>query len=320
MKKLKSVLFVVLAATLAGCFGSDPGGPSSGTATTAVLKGTGFTGRRALAQLRRLSDPVAFTRELLGPGSRAAIDLNNITGMADSLLILTTEDGCGFTAWSANSVRGEVAIAGRELETFNLGNPADWTSTGSGIRDICNGGTIIGIEAYFGYMDFDLTFSGTDYMVRIAMGSVDPYEPGDVLVYSGGTFNWIDDSGSTLTPLASGRPASPYRYDSIESFTPFYDGGSSNQTVLEKLELNTDAPSEAITLDQTISKVVVTVDFTSASITASDTSNATSIAKTLSIPFLNDYSTFAATVTALTADQIGGDDDPEPEIGNGSSR
>ncbi len=57
-----------------------------------------------------------------------AVTLLDVTGLADSLLVLTTEGGCGFSAWSANGQSGPVAVEGRTGEAFDLAHPLSWTS------------------------------------------------------------------------------------------------------------------------------------------------------------------------------------------------
>jgi len=296
--------------TFTGCNKSDAG---AGMTTTAVLRGTGLA-RANFFTPANLLDRAWLPRPQFG---RVAATLNNVTGKADSLAVLTTENNCAFVAWAAESQRGPIATANRSIEAFDLGDPVSWTSTGSGIRDICSGGTITGIEAYFGYMDLDITVSSTNYIVRIAMGKVGNYEAGDVLVKVSDVFNWIDSGSTALTPETSTRPATPYQYAAISDFEPFVDGGQSVETVLDKVAMSVDDATKAITLDNKTSKVVVTVDFTTASLTVTDPTSAATVAKTLAVQFLDDYSQFSATVTALKDEEKGTSADPVPEIGNG---
>ena len=176
-------------------------------------------------------------------------------------------------------------------------------------------------EAYFSYVDLHLEYNAgaDDIVVRVAMGQTDVYEAGDVLVNTGAGFNWVSNVGSTLTPVTSTRPGDAEQYADLASFTPFYDGGSSDLTVLDKLALDTDLASEALSVSQDTKKLVVDVDFSAAGVTASDTSSAATIAQTIDIPFFasGSLSSVTATVTPLSTEQVGGGDDPAPTLGNG---
>ncbi len=306
-------LYSLVTVTFTGCGGSED---SSSMSTTAVIKASGLAGGRFFSVWDLFSEA-----KQPRAGQRVTATLTNITGVADSLLVLTTEDYCGFSAWSAKSQRGGVALSGREYEPFNLATPEDWTSTGTGIRSGCAGGTIIGLEAYFAYMDLAITVSSVAYDVRVAMGTSGVYQAGDVLVKVSGVFNWIDSASTTLTPVTGTRPSSPYQYAAVKDFVPFLDGGNNDgkQTVLDKLSMTVSDATKLIRLDSTISKVVVNVDFSTAVLTVTDTTSAATVAKTLSVQFLDDYSQLLATVTGLTKAEKGTSKDPVPAKGNGAA-
>jgi hypothetical protein len=251
--------------------------------------------------------------------------LTNVTGKADSLAINQGgEDGCSFIAWSANSQDGPIAVAGRTLEDFDLGNPKNWTSVGHGMRDACKGGNIIGGEAYFAYIDLHLQAHSGDEVVRIALGDTGSYQAGDVLVADdNGVFNWIDANSSTLTPDTSARPTDAYQYPAIAAMEiPYKDG--EREVIMTKVPIRVDDATKAETVSQDTAKVVFEIDFSSITLDAPNQGSREALAKSLSVPFLDEIRGDPskhplAKVTPLTKAQMGTAADPAPTLGNDAS-
>jgi hypothetical protein len=289
----------------------------------ACSKGTGRGSVHSILQkegVGRIGSPL---QQGLQPGA-SALTLGNVTGLADSLSVNHDgQDYCGFIAWSADSQDGPIAVEGRTLESFDLGNPKDWRSQGTGLREGCQGGHIFGAEAYFAYIDLHLSLVGGSEVVRLVLGETGNYKVGDVLVGSpSGAFQWIDATSSALIPENSGRPASPYRYPALAALqVPYVDNGRT--VVMTKVPMRVDTDTQGRTVSQTTAKVVFEVDFDSIELTATDTSSPAALGKTLSVPFLDAIRGDPAKhllvkITPLEPEAVGTDADPAPELGNGN--
>ncbi len=314
-----ALLGVAQGACSNGANGSAQSGSRQGATAVLQSRGLGLGKNSAALRLRPLGGGT--------PGS-IPLTLVNVTGEADSLLILHNgTDSCGFEAWAARSQPGPVAVAGRAFEPFDLGDPKNWTSTGGGLNGRCDGGKIIGAEAYFATMDVHLDATGDgveDYVVRISTGETGPYKFGDVLIEDeDDTFKWIDTAAGDA--LRATRPSAPLRYEmrnmSGPLSVPYKDG--SQTVVLTKLPLGTDADSLTRSVTPETRKVVFEVDFSTVQITTDSLASRAALAKGLHVPFLTqirgDPSRYIrATITPLTASEIGGPNDPSPGIGNGT--
>lgn len=294
-------------AALSACHGPDGPGGASVPQVSAVLMGSFTRGGKR------------HVRNDLPPN---AVSLANVTGEADSLLVLTPENGCGFGAWSANSQSGRVGARGRTSEAFDLAHPRSWVSKGTGLRPGCQGGVAQSAEAYFNFLDFSLDTDHdgvVDATVRIFTSESHDAHFGDVqLRDQDGVFKWLDAAGDALSTT---RPASPLQYaigDSHGPLTvPWFDNNGTVEMVMTKLPLTLAPGSTNRTLDPATRKVVFDLDLSQASLTASDKTSPARVAHTLSVPFLTDVQTHSGaglllSLTPLTAEEMNGPADPAP--------
>jgi hypothetical protein len=295
------LFFIAVPWLLMTCDEKKKGEPEGGgKPTKAVLKSSNFA-KKALVLT---PPPPHFLGE--------TVTLSNITGMADSVLVLTSEDYCGFSVWSANSQRGPVATEGRAYESFNLGDPTNWTSTGTGLRDGCKGGQTQSVEAYFAFIDFHLALGTEKKVIRVFTGDHEKAKAGDVLIKTENGFSWVNAEGTQLFPDTDARPDSAHQLSYLKGKIPFNDGGT--KTILSKLPM-TLASGSSPEMNPDIEKVVIDTDFTNAGIKISDSSSDARMASTFDAKFL-DTNAFTpalkAKVTALKKSEIGTAADPEP--------
>jgi hypothetical protein len=253
--------------------------------------------------------------------------LLNLTGDADSLLLLTQENGCGFSAWSANGQSGPIGVEGRTSEAFDLAHPRTWTSRGTGLRTGCSGGQLASAEAYFAFVDLHLAVNSTgveDTVVRVYTSESGGAKFGDLKVKDAdGSFKWVDTSAGDA--LVATRPAAPATYvmngPTGPLTVPYFDNNGSRKMVMTKLPLALATASVGQDVSPLTRKVVFDVDLSPTLVTVGDKSSPGKVARTLSVPFLTDIQAHGAqvqvTVTPLTVDEVNGPLDPAPGDGNG---
>jgi hypothetical protein len=241
----------------------------------------------------------------------AGLNLVNVTGKADSILLSGESDGgaCGFRLWSAFSDSGKSGLEGRQLEAFDLGDPVSWSSLGAGLQGDCNSITVWTVEAYFMYTDLHLAVDGSDKVVRVYTGEQSPFMAGDLAFVEDQKLSWYDEDSDALVESTEDRPANPRTVDVGE--VPWFDNNGTEKIVMRDLRIEVDKSADTVNADT--GHVLVDVDFGDSSIAASDFSDDLALMKTLSLPFLesDDINDRLKATLTLFQDRPPGDEDEQ---------